>query len=97
MLFFKKKANKVENTVETKTEKGNFEIDMGTYKVYLKKVGNNKMAIIQAIRNALGLSLTDTKNMVDNAPILIGQNIPMVQAKTLEENLLELDCEVELE
>lgn len=72
--------------VEEKTE----------FTVVLKDVGANKIAVIKAVREATGLGLMEAKAMVEGAPATIKENVPVADAKALEEALKAAGATVEL-
>lgn len=66
------------------------------FTVVLKEVGANKIAVIKAVREATGLGLMEAKAMVEGAPANIKENIPVADAKALEEALKAAGATVEL-
>lgn len=66
------------------------------FTVVLKEVGANKIAVIKAVREATGLGLMEAKAMVEGAPANIKENIPVAEAKALEEALKAAGATVEL-
>lgn len=45
------------------------------FTVELKEVGANKMAVIKAVRDLTGLGLKESKEIVDNAPKPVKENV----------------------
>jgi len=66
------------------------------FTVVLKEVGANKMAVIKAVKEATGLGLMEAKSLVESAPSNIKENIPVADAKALEEALKAAGATVEL-
>lgn len=66
------------------------------FNVVLKEVGANKIAVIKAVREATGLGLMEAKAMVEGAPATIKENVPVAEAKALEEALKAAGATVEL-
>lgn len=66
------------------------------FTVVLKEVGANKIAVIKAVREATGLGLMEAKAMVEGAPANIKENVPVADAKALEEALKAAGATVEL-
>ena len=73
--------------VEEEAPQGPTEVD-----VMLKEVGQQKIAVIKAVKEATGLSLMDAKKVVDavapDAPALIKENIKIEEADTIKEAIL---------
>ncbi len=57
------------------------------YAVILTHVGTSKLGIIKAIRIRLGLSLRDAKMLVDQAPCLLENNIPLHHAHSWQKDI----------
>lgn len=66
------------------------------FTVVLKEVGANKIAVIKAVREATGLGLMEAKALVEGSPANIKENIPVAEAKALEEALKAAGATVEL-
>ena len=66
------------------------------FTVVLKEVGANKIAVIKAVREATGLGLMEAKAMVEGAPANVKENVPVAEAKALEEALKAAGATVEL-
>ena len=72
--------------VEEKTE----------FTVVIKEVGANKIGVIKAVREATGLGLMEAKALVEGAPTVVKENLPVAEAKALEEALKAAGATVEL-
>ncbi len=73
----------VSNTslIETKEEKTNFNI-------FLEEVpSDKKIAILKVIRNVTGLGLKESKDIVDNIPKLIKENISKEESELIKKEL----------
>ena len=51
------------------------------FTVVIKEVGDNKIAVIKAVREATGLGLMEAKNLVESAPATVKENVPTEEAK----------------
>ena len=72
--------------------------EKSTYNVVLKGVadGGNKIKVIRAVKEAANLGLTEAKDMVENAPKTIKENVSPDEAKELAEKLKAEGAIVEL-
>lgn len=72
--------------------------EKSTYNVVLKGVaeGGNKIAVIRAVKDIAGLGLTEAKELVENAPKAVKENVSPDEAKELEAKLKEAGADVEL-
>jgi len=72
--------------------------EKATYNVVLKGVadGANKIKVIRAVKDAANLGLTEAKDMVENAPKTIKENVSPDEAKELAEKLKAEGAIVEL-
>ena len=66
------------------------------FKVVLKEVGGNKIAVIKAVREITGLGLSDAKALVDGAPANVKENVSKEDAAAAEEKLKAAGAVVEL-
>lgn len=66
------------------------------FNVILKEVGANKIAVIKAVREATGLGLMEAKALVETPGATIKENVPVADAKALEEALKAAGATVEL-
>lgn len=66
------------------------------FTVALKEVGANKVGVIKVVREVTGLGLLEAKNLVDNAPSTIKENVPAKEAKEFEAKFKEAGATVEL-
>lgn len=70
-------------------EKDEFDIVLNGY-------GDNKVAVIKAVRAATGLGLKEAKDMVEGAPATLKEAAPKAEAEELKKALEEAGAAVEL-
>ena len=68
-----------------------------SFNVVLKEVGDQKIKVITAVKNALGLGLKDAKDLVDGAPKTLKENVSKAEAEELKAKLEEVGAVVELQ
>jgi len=66
------------------------------FDVVLAEVGANKMAVIKAVKEATGLGLKESKEIVDNAPKTIKEAAPKAEAEELKAKIEEAGAKIEL-
>ena len=66
------------------------------FDVVLAEVGENKMAVIKAVKEATGLGLKESKELVDNAPKTLKEAAPKAEAEELKKKLEEAGAKAEL-
>lgn len=64
--------------------------------VELAEVGQSKIAVIKAIKEILGVGLKEAKDMVQEVPVAIKENIPMEEAEAIQNTLVEAGATVNL-
>ena len=67
------------------------------YNVVLKEVGQEKIKVIKAVREATGLGLKEAKELVDGAPSTVKENVEPGEANALKEALEAVGAVVELQ
>lgn len=72
--------------VEEKTE----------FDVILKSFGENKVAVIKAVRGATGLGLKEAKELVEAAPKNVKEGINKEEAENLKKTLEEAGADVDI-
>ncbi len=72
--------------VEEKTE----------FDVELTDVGPNKVKVIKVVRDATGLGLKEAKDVVDNAPKIVKEQVSKAEAEDLKAKLEEQGAKVTL-
>ena len=67
------------------------------FNVVLKEIGQEKIKVIKAVREATGLGLKEAKAVVDGAPTVIKENVEAAEANALKEALEAVGAVVELQ
>ena len=68
-----------------------------SFNVVLKEAGDQKIKVITAVKNALGLGLKEAKDLVDGAPKTLKENVSKAEAEELKAKLEEVGAVVELQ
>ena len=68
-----------------------------SFNVVLKEAGDQKIKVITAVKNALGLGIKDAKDLVDGAPKTLKENVSKAEAEELKAKLEEVGAVVELQ
>ena len=68
-----------------------------SFNVVLKEAGDQKIKVITAVKNALGLGLKDAKDLVDGAPKTLKENVSKAEAEELKAKLEEVGAVIELQ
>jgi len=79
------------------TAGGPAEEESATVTVMLKDAGAQKINVIKAVREATGLGLKESKDIVDGAPKAVKENVPRADADELKKKLEEAGATVEFE
>ncbi len=66
------------------------------FAVVLTGVSGNKISVIKAVREVTSLGLKEAKDLVDNAPKPVKENIAKDEAEALQTKLTEAGATVEL-
>ena len=66
------------------------------FDIVLKSAGASKATVIWAVQKACGLSLKETKDLVDAAPTTIMEGVSMKDAESIKRELEEAGAEVEI-
>ena len=66
------------------------------FDVVMTSFGENKVAVIKAVRAITGLGLKEAKEMVEGAPSTIKEAAPKAEADDLQKQLEEAGAQVEL-
>ena len=74
---------------EAAEEKSEFTVD-------LKAAGGAKLAVVKLVKELTGLGLKEAKDLVDNAPSNIKEDIGKDEAEGMKKSLEEAGAEVEL-
>ena len=68
-----------------------------SFNVVLASAGDQKIKVITAVKNALGLGLKEAKDLVDGAPKTLKENVSKEEAEELKAKLTEVGATVELQ
>ncbi|MEI4220398.1 MAG: 50S ribosomal protein L7/L12 [Candidatus Dasytiphilus stammeri] len=79
-------TQQIADEVEEKTE----------FSVFLTAIGNNKIAVIKAVRAITGLGLKDAKDLVESTPTVLKENISKEAAENLKKSLEETGASIEI-
>ena len=66
------------------------------FEVILQGVGDNKIAVIKAVRSITGLGLKDAKDIVEGAPKSLKESVSKEEADEIKNQLEEAGASVEL-
>ncbi|NLC67710.1 MAG: 50S ribosomal protein L7/L12 [Clostridiaceae bacterium] len=66
------------------------------FTVVLKDIGAEKIKVIKVVREVTGLGLKEAKDLVDNAPSNVKENIPKDEAAAIEAKFKEVGATVEI-
>ena len=70
--------------------------EKSSFKVELTDAGAQKIAVIKAVKEALGLGLKEAKDLVDAAPKPVKEGVSKEEAESLKAKLEEAGAEIEL-
>jgi len=70
--------------------------EQSEFTVELTEAGAQKIAVIKAVKEVLGLGLKEAKDMVDSAPAIVKENMKKEDAETLKAKLEEAGAKVTL-
>jgi len=71
--------------------------EKSTFNVVLTAAGDQKIKVITAVKNELGLGLKEAKDLVDGAPKTLKENVAKEEAEALKAKLTEVGATVELQ
>ena len=71
--------------------------EKSSFNVVLKEAGDQKIKVITAVKNALGLGLKEAKDLVDGAPKTLKENVAKAEAEELKSKLEEVGAVIELQ
>lgn len=69
------------------TSKVDVEEEKTEFDVILKEIGPNKIQVIKAVRESIGLGLKEAKDLVESAPKTLKEGISQDDAKALKKKL----------
>ena len=72
------------------------EAEQTEFDVVLTSAGTAKLAVIKAVKEALGLGLKEAKDLVDGAPATLKEKVSKAEAESLKSTLEEAGAEVEI-
>ena len=75
---------------------GAAEAEQTEFDVILKSAGAAKLGVAKAVKEATGLGLKESKEIVDKAPVAVKEKVSKAEAEALKAALEEAGAEVEL-
>lgn len=66
------------------------------FNVMMTSFGDNKVAVIKAVRGITGLGLKEAKAMVEGAPIAVKEGVEKAEAEEVKKTLEEAGAQAEL-
>ena len=72
------------------------EAEQTEFTVILKSAGANKLQVVKAVKEAIGLGLKESKEIVDGAPKTLKENVSKDEAEALKSKLEEAGAEIEI-
>ncbi len=72
------------------------EVEQTEFDVLLQSVGAAKLAVVKAVKEATGLGLKESKDIVDQAPVAVKEKVSKAEAEALKAALEEAGAEVEI-
>ena len=72
------------------------EAEQTEFDVILKSAGAAKLGVVKAVKEATGLGLKESKEIVDKAPVPVKEKVSKAEAEALKAALEEAGAEVEL-
>ncbi len=66
------------------------------FNVMMTSFGENKVAVIKAVRGITGLGLKEAKGMVESAPAAVKEGVDKAEAEEVKKTLEEAGAQVEL-
>lgn len=70
--------------------------EKSSYTIEITDAGAKKIAVIKAVRAVTELGLKDAKDLVDNLPGTVRENVPKEEAEKIKKQLEEAGAKVEL-
>ena len=77
-------------------DEGESSAEKSAYNIELTAAGQQKIAVIKAVRVVTELGLKDAKDLVDKAPTTVKENVPKDEAEEIQKKLEEAGATVEL-
>ena len=72
------------------------EVEQTEFDVILKSAGAAKLGVVKAVKEATGLGLKESKEIVDKAPTAVKEKVSKAEAEALKAALEEAGAEVEI-
>ena len=72
------------------------EAEQTEFTVVLKSAGANKLQVVKAVKDACGLGLKESKEIVDGAPANLKEGVSKDEAEALKAKLEEAGAEIEI-
>ena len=72
------------------------EAEQSEFDVILKSAGAAKLGVVKAVKEATGLGLKESKEIVDKAPVAVKEKVSKAEAEALKAALEEAGAEVEI-
>ena len=72
------------------------EAEQTEFDVILKSAGAAKLGVVKAVKEATGLRLKESKEIVDKAPVAVKEKVSKAEAEALKAALEEAGAEVEI-
>ncbi len=85
------------STAVANGEGGSAAVEKTSFDVILKVVGDQKINVIKAVKEATGLGLKESKDLVDTAPKPIKQGLKKEEAEELKAKLEAVGAVVEIQ
>ena len=70
--------------------------EQSEFNVMMTSFGDNKVAVIKAVRGITGLGLKEAKAMVESAPAAVKEGVEKAEAEEVKKTLEEAGAQVEL-
>ncbi len=70
--------------------------EKSAFNVELTSAGDQKIAVIKAVKEIAGLGLKDAKDLVEKAPAVIKENVPKADAEEMKKKIEAAGGKVEL-
>jgi len=75
---------------------GGAAVEQTEFNVMMTSFGENKVAVIKAVRSITGLGLKEAKGMVESAPVAVKEAVEKAEAEDVKKTLEEAGAQVEL-
>ena len=75
---------------------GGAAVEQTEFNVMMTSFGENKVAVIKAVRSITGLGLKEAKGMVESAPVAVKEGADKAEAEEVKKTLEEAGAQVEL-